>query len=163
MDNFINSFLQDPILLTAGLVFLATLFILFWVLHNWRSDAAASGFPDGEDTGGSLAEGSNTGLLEARLQEMGSQLADMNRRFESMEKNIADRLAADRAAPAAAPLELENIRKDFERLDAKIDLLMKSRPTEAPEDTLKALENKLEGIHRLLIILTDSGSTPEQQ
>lgn len=163
MDNFINSFLQDPVLLTAGLVFLATIFILFWVLHHWRGDAAASGFQDREDADETLVQGSNTGLLEARLQEICSQLADMNRRFESLEKSIAERSGSGKSAGVIAPQEVENIRRDFERLDAKIDLLMKARPADAPEDTLKALENKLEGIHRLLIILTDSGSAPEQQ
>jgi len=51
--------------------------------------------------------------------------------------------------------------KFIQRIEKRLELLSSDKG-QAPPDSLSKLEAKIEGIHKLLIVLTDSGTTEQK-
>jgi DNA repair exonuclease SbcCD ATPase subunit len=173
MTNFFDLLLRDPILLAAGLIVLVTLAILAWALRAWQNLSSVETTEDellDADESHPVSEPEGAGLTEARLQEMASQLAEVQQRMASLTE-INQRLAAiekllqEKQGPVQA-VELPSFSAELEKLEQHLDdQLQKNTHVDRTQESLDAitrLEAKMEGIHRLLIHLTDSGSSEQQ-
>ncbi len=159
MNTFLNVFFKDPVMLAAGIVLAGTVGIALWALKSLNEGSSApeeisyEDIPqDDEDT----SHVDNSGLTEARLQAIVNQLNDISQRLIDIEKSIKNAKPSDQTIPSL--LNPAKIDESFKRLEAKIDAMssVKIVPESTPTD-ISALETKLEGIHKLLIYLTDSG------
>lgn len=153
-----NSVPHDPVIIAAGVVFAATAGILAWILKSWRdqSSIADETFDDEIDLETPPPSSNQaSGLLEAHFQELTCQLTNIDKRLNTMEAAAQQKNSAEQAA---LPADLAKLVQGFEARLA--DLSAKGTST---EDELRRIEGKLEGIHKLLIILTDSGSNPDQR
>jgi tetrahydromethanopterin S-methyltransferase subunit G len=157
MDKFLNIFFQDPILLAAGIVVLVTIGILIWATQALRKPLSTAEMlaESGEDT--PVIPAGNSGLFEARFQEITNQLAEISRRLGELETNTRKN-PLDQTLPAL-PLNNE-IQKSLQQIEQKIETLSSEKP-KPHGDEFSRLEAKLEGIHRLLIFLTDSGGSSD--
>ena len=149
MFKFLNLTLHDPILLVTTLVMAAAAVILAWSLREYlglsnrkRSDSRRpeqenEPSPAVQNPQHSQQENENIILMEAHLREMSNQLSEIGRRLLGVEKTINQKKAAEQAIPAL--FNNTEMEKYIQRVEAKI-----------------------EGIHKLLIILTDSGNTEQK-
>jgi len=157
MNNFFDIFLHDPVMLAGGAVFAGTIIILLWALKTLNEPSAAPEEVAYEDIPQENSrENENSGLTEARLQAIVNQLNDISQRLTNIEKTIAAVKPSDQTIPMLmAPAKIDEAIK---RLEAKLDAIstVKLVPSGQPTD-ISALEAKLDGIHKLLIYLTDSG------
>lgn len=161
MDRFITYLFQDPILLITALVFLVTVAILIWALNTWRNADPMSesiSAQDEEDEEPLDEESESSGLVEARLQEVSRQLGEISNRLADMEKKVSEQKTFDRtvqttAQPGVAPAPAD-IERLVKRLESKIETLSNEK-SQLPSDSIVRLESRLEGIHRLLILLTE--------
>jgi len=88
--------------------------------------------------------------MEARLSEISNQLELANQRLVALEKTMKEN---QQSGVSAAGLE-----KKLSGIEALLDALI----SDEKKHDMSRMEAKLEGIHKLLIILTDN-STPEQK
>ena len=163
MNNFFDIFMRDPVMLAAGVVLAGTVVILLWALKSLNEGPAApEEIPyedmDQPETPPHHHHDENAGLTEARLQAIVNQLNDISQRLTDIEKSIKNAKPYDQTMPMmVTPAKLE---ETFKRLEAKIEAITTVKPgneSTAPAQDLTAIETKLEGIHKLLIFLTDSG------
>ncbi|HBU69280.1 MAG TPA: hypothetical protein DEE98_02730 [Elusimicrobia bacterium] len=158
MDKFLLITFKDPVLLTSSVFIVITIGMLYWAFSKLKSGAKASGedtqYEPEEETPETRA-GDNSGLTEARLQEIASQIGEVNRRLSEIEKLLKENKPSEQTIPGlpTAP----DMEKFIKRIEARLEHI--SSESAAPGTDLSNLEAKLEGIHKLLIILTDSGST----
>lgn len=163
MFKFIDLMFHDPILLITTLVMLAAVVILAWAVKEFsgygkrklasdpRHAASAS---SGDGTAPVSQESESYIILEARLREMNNQLSDISRRIAGLEKTLSQRKTADQTAalqPGSAELE-----KFIQRIESRLELLSSDR-SQINGDVIGKIEAKIEGIHKLLIVLTDGG------
>ena len=149
MFKFLNLTLHDPILLVTTLVMAAAVVILAWSLREYfglsnrkRSDSRRTeqeneASPAAQNPQHYQHENENIILMEAHLREMSNQLAEIGRRLLNVEKIMNQKKAAEQTIPGL--FNNTEMDKYIQRLEAKI-----------------------EGIHKLLIILTDSGNTEQK-
>lgn len=141
MPKFSPQLLADPIILIAAFIALGAIGIIVWAAMNWKKLNLTHSENDElsayeEDSNEPLQQPSRTmesaGVFEAQLQEITCQLTSIGARLETMEKN-----------PPVGNMDTE-----------------KTVSFTVPPDIelkLRGIEAKLDGIHKLLIILTDSG------
>ncbi len=132
----------DPIILIAVFISIAAIGIIVWAAMNWKkltmshseADELAAYEDDANEPQQPTARNmESAGVFEAQLQEITCQLTNIGTRLETMEK--APQTAADpeRTMSFTVPPDIEL--------------------------KLRNIETKLDGIHKLLIILTDSGDS----
>jgi hypothetical protein len=169
MDRFFDALFHDPILFTTALVLLATIGILIWALSVWRKTGFDASDPQDEADDGAAPlheeQPETAGLAEARLQEILNELGSIGTRMQALEKKVSEPKPFDQTIPvpaaAAGPSSVE-IERLIKRLESKIEALSVEK-SQLPSDSLTRIETRLEGIHRLLILLTESGgSSPEK-
>ena len=170
MDTFLSLLFSDPILLAAAVFITITIAILAFALGKLRTSAPAQAFdefaaPPAEGEFSAAPEyhpAEASGVGEAHFQEIARQLADINAKLALVKSALKQRIPPAQPQPDANAL-VETIRaeieKAFEAAGSKNSLADK---TISLSDPIGRLEGKLEGIHKLLILLTDSGS-PEQR
>ncbi len=160
-------------MIITSLLFMGTLVILGWTLMKMK-ELGFTGTGDDilmdiePESAHQQVEGS--GLVEARLQEICTQLSEMNQRLGELEKEsreTMDKTQSLIAAPAPAPapaFDKAEMEKFIQRVESRLELIAadKQAPRDESPDAVSRLEGKLEGIHKLLILLTDSGN-PDQK
>jgi len=140
MNKLSPQLFADPIILIAAFVVIGAIAILAWAALNWKkltmshseSDELASYEEDANETAQPNRNMENSGVFEAQLQEITGQLSEISNRLCTMEKT----------APSAS---------------ADLDKTVNFTIPPDIEVKLHNIEAKLDGIHKLLIILTDSG------
>jgi hypothetical protein len=168
MERFFSALFQDPILLIASVVLVATVVILLWALKSLNlSHESSFDFDDDEET--SQADNDHetqedSGLEEARLQEITSQLMVIAKRMEELEKTISETKKFDRTLPDINnTVSKDELDKLLKRIESRLELLAAdNKPSGDPaidKQWQAKIETKLEGIHKLLVLLTDSGGT----
>lgn len=163
IDKLISLTLRDPILLTAVVVFIITVIILVWAFRIKQD----TGIETGDDTQEEdsiperTSEPENSSILEAHLKEMTSQLSEISQRVSQIEKNISSRKPQENTA--SPNIDITEIAKLVERLEVKLDAITSNPPANQNADIITSLESKLEGIHKLLVFLTDSGNSSNQK
>lgn len=161
MNNIFEMLMSDPIIITAAVVLAGTIVILVWALKSLGS----STLPENEDTTyediaaqetHQLHQEDTSGLTEARLQAIVNQLNDIGQRLENIEKDLRSSKPSDQTVPML--ITPEKMEASFKRLETRIEALASAQPKAggAAGPDISALEAKLEGIHKLLIYLTDS-------
>ena len=161
MDKLLTLTFKDPVLLSAAVFIVAAVITLLWAVAKLQALATspledAPYEPDAVAPEKAIEE--NSGLTEARIQEIVNQLSAINQRLTSIEKSFKDKKQNDQTLQAIpASIEIEDIVK---KIGSKLELLSGDKPDLSA--SMSKLEAKLEGIHRLIIVLTDSGS-PEQK
>jgi hypothetical protein len=158
MNSFFDLLFHDPVMLAAAVVLAGTIAILLWAFKTLNETAIAPDEAPYEDisTQEQIHDDENSGLTEARLQAIVNQLNDISQRLTDIEKILKTTKPSDQTFPMlTTPAKIDETLKRFE---TKIDALaaVKTGSGGAPVD-ISALETKLEGIHKLLIYLTDSG------
>ena len=159
MNIFFDVLLKDPVMLAAGIVLIGTVGIALWALKSLNEGSGApeetTEYEDITQQNEQINHDENAGLTEARLQAIVNQLNDINQRLSDIEKAIKNTKPSDQTIPLL--LTPAKIDETFKRLESKIDAMssVKIAPQTATTD-ISALETKLEGIHKLLIYLTDS-------
>ncbi|MHB9154820.1 MAG: hypothetical protein ACYC5N_03895 [Endomicrobiales bacterium] len=151
---------QDPLLMAGAAVLAVTFGILLWALSSLhhQKEQAYELPPEGED-GKETAAGESAGLAEARLQEIINQLALISQRLADLEKASKSSPLHDQTIPSLpVPPEIE---KTLRKIEARLESIAAEKPQD-PNDGAGRLEAKLEGIHRLLILLTDSGASEQK-
>lgn len=158
MNTFFNALFQDPIMIAAVLVLAGTLAILLWAVKSLNDGSAAPEELAYEDIPQAphRQNDENSGLTEARLQAIVNQLNDISQRLESIEKSVKNAKPSDQTIKMS--VSPDKIEENIKRLESKIDAMssVKITPSAGTPD-ISAIETKLEGIHKLLIYLTDSG------
>lgn len=164
MSSLISLLVQDTVLLASFSVFIATAAILAWAITTRNRIPAAVRETPAETAPLTVSPESlameSSGLLEARLGEFSRQLAEIGQRVSEIEKAVSQKRPADDAVTAAAlSSEIERL---AQRIESKLQPLAADAASNDPGD-LARLEAKLEGIQRLLIILTDNSSDSGQR
>lgn len=184
MLKFFKILTHDPILIITTFVLVAAVVILVWALIEYfgfarrgRQERAEHFQPqpdtpehnhrnhhNKQDETLNMAPSSDADpyvLFEARMREVSSQLTDIAKKVAALEKHINQKTAAEQTVPglAGGPAEME---KFIQRIEKRLEL-MSSDKGSAPSDALSKLEARIEGIHKLLIMLTDSGGASEQK
>jgi hypothetical protein len=158
MNNFFEIFFQDPVMLAAGVVIVGTIAILAWALRalsETSTERKDTTYEDLQPNEPQQNTDDSAGLAEARLQAIVNQLNEINQRLIDIEKALKTTKISDQTIPMLlTPAKLE---ETFKRIESKMDEVaaVKSQAGDAPN--ISALETKLDGIHKLLIYLTDSG------
>jgi hypothetical protein len=159
MNNFFDMFLRDPVMLAAGAVLAGAAVMLLWALKALNDGSTAPEEVPYEDIPQEQPRSNeNSGLTEARLQAIVNQLNDISQTLSAMEKASKSAKSSDQTMPLM--LTPAKIEEHFKRLESKIDAMTTVKvgaSAPQPQVDLTALETKLEGIHKLLIYLTDSG------
>jgi len=169
MDRFIDSLFHDPILLVASIVFMATIGILVWAINAWRNDGliANASLSDDEEQPALDTPSESTGLLDARLHEISNQLGDISARIHALETRVQERREFDKTqnipaagtSTATSSVEVERIAK---RLESKIEALSLEK-SQISSDSITRVESRLEGIHKLLVLLTEGDGSSAQK
>jgi hypothetical protein len=145
MQTFNPQLLADPIILIAAFIAIGAIGIIAWAALNWKKLSISQSENDElasyeDDANAPPQQPSrnmeSAGVFEAQLQEITLQLTNIGTRLETMEKT---------PAPASAGTDSDKTMI----LNMPPDIELK----------LRNIEAKLEGIHKLLIILTDSGDS----
>jgi hypothetical protein len=163
MINDSNVIFQDPIILAAGLVFIAAVIILVWAvksIYTFASDDTEI-TPYDEEPSETANTYENSGLIEARLAEINNQLAAIEQRLNELQKSITENKNSDNTMPNMGTVNIDPI---VEKIESKLSKLSAAPAAQGqagkPED-LDRIETKLDSIRKLLILLTDSGHTDE--
>lgn len=161
MDNFFNILFKDPILIISTLVLVVTAAILLWSLksikklNDYEYDNSSDDNPiyDNENTTEIKHETTkdNNGISEARILQVNNQLDEINQRLSLIEKNTALDLES----------QLNAVQKTLEILNDKNTSSISDDKLKKLYDSISEIESKVDGIYKLLIILTDSGTTPK--
>lgn len=171
MFKFISLTAHDPILLVTTLVLIAALVILAWSLREYfgltkrkpmeprRHTRDMENPEPAEPEPPARQENENFILMEAHLREMSTQLAEIGRRLANLEKTVSQKKAADQTIPAM--FNNAEMEKFIQRIESRLELLSSDKPqgAQGAPDAVAKLEAKIEGIHKLLILLTDGGGT----
>jgi hypothetical protein len=131
--------LADPIVLVAAFIAVAAIAILVWAALNWKklnmTHSENDELSSYDEINAAEPQPSrnmeSSGVFEAQLQEITGQLSEISSRLCTMEKNVPPPADADKTMTLSIPPDI-NIK-------------------------LQNIEARLDGIHKLLIILTDSG------
>ncbi|MBN1824060.1 MAG: hypothetical protein JW803_07060 [Endomicrobiales bacterium] len=156
MDRFLTLFFQDVILLSAGIVLLVALGILIWIIKSLTSGQLSQEDYVFDEPQAQAPPHASDGLIEARLQELSSQINEILFKIDNIEKKLKEQGPFDKTIPAlVGPADLERLAK---RLETKLDSAPAAPAGTAHSDIekLAAIEAKIEGIHKLLILLSDS-------
>lgn len=168
MANSINIVFQDPILLAASLVLVATIVILVWAIKTLSSIGYVE--EDSlhyEDEPSKPSEYEATGLHEARLQEISNQLNSIDLRLVELEKSIKDTNSSTTELPDFSKLNLasmSDIEKFVQRIDSRLELIASeenkgpANVTKMSPEDIDRIETKLDSIRKLLVLITDSGT-----
>lgn len=148
MTTTFDRVLQDPVIFSASLLLLAAIAFFIWILSKLQHEAADTGIA-APLLGAAARKPSPTvmtpaevsGIAEAHLNEISAQVADISRRLGALEKLI-------NVLPASQTETLMN----------RIAPLLKTHQASPSSVDLSQIETKLNGIHKLLIVLTDSGA-----
>lgn len=162
IDKLVSLTLRDPILLTAVIVFIITVVILVWAFRI-KQDTGIETENDQQEEDlipRRTPEPENSSLLEAHLKEMTSQLSEISQRVSQIEKNT--NCGKPQGNTASSKIDLTEIAKLVERLEVKLDVITSNLSANQNVD-ISSLESKLEGIHKLLVFLTDSGNSSNQK
>lgn len=148
MATTFDRLLQDPVIFSASLLLLAAIAFLLWILSKLQHEGADNGLSATllgaaarKPSPTSMTSAEVSGIAEAHLNEISAQIADINRRFAYLEKLL-------QALPASQTETLMN----------RMAPLLKTHQSSPTTVDLSQIETKLNGIHKLLILLTDSGS-----
>jgi hypothetical protein len=142
MPNISPQVFADPIILIAIFIALAAVGIIVWAAMNWKkltmghseADELAAYQDDANEPPQPPSRTmESAGVFEAQLQEITCQLNNIGTRLETMEKTPQAAADPERTMSFTVPPDIEL--------------------------KLRNIETKLEGIHKLLIILTDSGDS----
>ena len=159
MTNQLNVIFQDPIILASGLVFIATVIILVWAVKTIQTLPSENiqEIDSYEDSAEPIQPYEASGIIEARLTEINSQLSTIVQTLGELQKSINEKKSFDDTVPNMGNV---NIDKIAEKIEAKISEFSSSiggtsSPPGKPED-LDRIETKLDSIRKLLILLTDS-------
>lgn len=177
MLKFLKILTQDPILILTTIVLVAAVVILAWALIEYfgffkRISAARNGYnyrmppnPENikEDELEPPQETDTYVLFEARMKEVSNQLAEIGRRLVSVEKQlILNKSASDQTIQISANASTAELEKFIQRIEKRLELISTDSAQPVGGDQLSKLEAKIEGIHKLLIILTDSGVSEQK-
>lgn len=174
MDTFITLIFKDSILFVATLVVAATALILAWALKTLKDQKEDSFEITDDDMPQPEQEPESSGLFEARLQEINTQLAELSLRLAELDKTIKENAAKqpmDQTIQVANMVTPDMLERSVQRIEARLESIAAERQVSpapasgiAPDahDAITRLEGKLEGIHRLLILLTDSGGSEQK-
>ena len=159
MNNFFDTFLRDPVMLAAGAVLAGAVVMLLWAIRSLNEGEVAPEETPYEDIPQEQPHfHENAGLTEARLQAIVNQLNDISQCLSAIEKASKNAKPSEQTIPLM--LTPAKIEEHFKRLESKIDAMTTIKVGNSapqPQVDLSALETKLDGIHKLLIYLTDSG------
>lgn len=171
MDTFISLIFKDSILFVATLVVTATAVILAWALKTLKEQKDDSFEITDDDMPQPEQQPESSGLFEARLQEINTQLAEISLRLAELDKSIKENAPKplDQTLPGLNLVTPAMLEKFIQRVEARLEVIA-AEHTAAPassiapdaHDAITRLEAKLEGIHRLLILLTDSGGAEQK-
>jgi len=171
MSKFFSLTLHDPILIVIALIIGATGVILVWALPEYfglpKRNRSESRRPEQENEAPPAAnnpqhsqrENENIILMEAHLREMSNQLSEIGRRLLNVEKIMNQKKAAEQTVPAL--FNNTEMEKFIQRIESRLELLSSDK-SQNNSETISKLESKIDGIHKLLIILTDSGNTDQK-
>lgn len=153
MTTTLDLMIQDPVIVSAALLLFAAIAFFLWIVTKLQHEGSDTG-----DTGPLLGAAARTpsptamtpaevsGIAEAHLNDISAQIADINRRLGYIEKLM-------QALPASQTETLMN----------RIAPLLKTHQAAPTAVDLTQIETKLNGIHKLLIVLTDSGSSANNE
>ncbi|MFH1367759.1 MAG: hypothetical protein ABII64_01405 [Elusimicrobiota bacterium] len=172
MLKFLKILTQDPILIITTFVLVAAVVILAWAIaeyfglskrnlhgtHRQQEPPGSPGSAYGENPS-QPRESDPYVLFEARMNEVSNQLSELGRRLSNIEKGLNQKIARDQTIPAMT--NTAEMEKFILRIEKRLELLASDKG-QVSGDTLSKLEAKIEGIHKLLIVLTD-GSSPEEK
>jgi hypothetical protein len=152
-------FLQDPVMLSAGVVLAATIIILVWAVKSLTETSPEhqdTTYEDIQPNAPQPQNDENAGLAEARLQAILNQLNDISQRLIEIEKAVKTSKTSDQTIPLL--LTPQKLDESFRRIEARIDAAatVKSQAPATGGQDITSLETKLDGIHKLLIYLTDT-------
>jgi hypothetical protein len=152
-------YFQDPIIIAAALVIVITGTILAWALKNLQAiDSQNEEMPYEEpQEEQQQRQNDNSGLAEARINEIGSQLNQICRQLDGIERSSAE----NKPSTNALPLEqIDNIAIKLDSLSTKLDAMLSSHPASNKED-MERIEAKLDAVRKLLVLLSDSNKPEE--
>ncbi|OGS19571.1 MAG: hypothetical protein A2219_04510 [Elusimicrobia bacterium RIFOXYA2_FULL_50_26] len=166
MDTFFSLLFSDPILLAAAAFIIITIAILVFALGKLRmaqpaqalEEFAATPAQDQFNAEPEYRPAETSGVGEAHFQEIARQLADINSKLALIENALQQKTPGAQQQPDMNAIT-ETIRAEMEKSLSANSMADK---TISLSDPMGRLEGKLEGIHKLLILLTDSGN-PEQR
>jgi hypothetical protein len=171
MLKFLKILTQDPILAITAFVLVAAVVILAWAITEYlglsKRNSSRTQHHESPDSSG-RAYGENPSqpqesdpyvLFEARMRDVSNQLSELGRRLSNIEKGLSQKIAHDQTIPAMT--NTAEMEKFIQRIEKRLELLSsdKGHAPGASGDTLSKLEAKIEGIHKLLIVLTDGGNS----
>ena len=159
ISNLFDSIIQDPVLVASVIVLVATIIILVWAISSLkRVPESEVPEPEEDDAEQAITSQESSGLLDARLHEITNQLCDISTRMTNMEKNVQK---SSHDSTVQLNSDSLNIDKLANQIESRLKPMGSVKSTELTE-TLNSIEAKLDGIIKLLIQLTDSGSSADQ-
>lgn len=148
MMTTFDRLVQDPVIVSASLLLLAAIAFFLWIINKLQHEGEDStlsapllGAAARKPSPTAMTSAEVSGIAEAHLNEISTQIADINRRFAYLEKLL-------QALPASQTETLMN----------RMAPLLKTHQGAPAAVDLSQIEAKLNGIHKLLILLTDSGA-----
>ncbi|MBN1622139.1 MAG: hypothetical protein JW871_06070 [Endomicrobiales bacterium] len=159
--NPVNTLFQDPIIIAASLVLVATVVILIWALKNYQLLNEESDEMVYDEPSESQQKSETPGLLEARMHEISTQLSMIEQRLREMDRVLREKKPADATMPNLVTTQaLETFMKS---LESKLESIAAEK-SKAPQktDDFERIETKLDSIRKLLVLLSDSNNPSEQ-
>lgn len=154
MTTTIDRLIQDPVIAAASLLILAAFAFLVWIINRLMQDGHESihaapllgSSITRKPSPTAMTSAEVSGIAEAHLTEITAQVADISKRLAAIEKTL-------QSLPAG----------QVETLMNRIAPLLKTHQSSSQQVDLSQIEAKLNGIHKLLILLTDSGAAADDE
>ncbi|MCB4790953.1 MAG: hypothetical protein LHV68_03605 [Elusimicrobia bacterium] len=160
---------QDPIILVSCLIILAAIVILVWAIKNLQVIRLPEEekLPFDEDIQAEPQPNDNSGLFEAKINEIASQVNEIARLIGVMEKNSHDKKSFDDTISTLQPSpEIEKLSAKLDSLNSKIDSIASNTGSGGGgggpgKEDMDRIESKLDSVRKLLVLLSESNKPSE--